>query len=172
MSRRTSHQERLLSTPATWLQVLGCRSRLSVSAGYLGARHDATRARSRGMASIESCELGGEIPVLRAPVLNGTKPRLRACWRSNSVTRAPGHPSLPSWQYSRFSRGGIAGASPQNSGRERGSLIAAEISLIANLNSLQGGKKFPVPMRRELACKPLVQRAFLLPLMRRRAPKR
>ena len=38
----------------------------------------------------------------------------------------------------------------QNSGRERNSLIRAEISLIADLNSLQGRKKFPVRMRREL----------------------
>ena len=41
------------------------------------------------------------------------------------------------------------------SGRERNSLIRAEISLIADLNSLQGRKKFPVRMRRELARKAL-----------------
>ena len=44
----------------------------------------------------------------------------------------------------------------QNSGREWDSLISAEISLIADLNSLQGRKKFPVPMRRELVRKALV----------------
>jgi hypothetical protein len=44
----------------------------------------------------------------------------------------------------------------QNSGRERNSLIRAEISLIADLNSLQGRKKFPVRMRRELARKVLI----------------
>ena len=44
----------------------------------------------------------------------------------------------------------------QNSGRERNSLIRAEISLIADLNSLQGRKKFPVPMRRELAHNALI----------------
>ena len=43
----------------------------------------------------------------------------------------------------------------QNSGRERDSLIRAKISLIARFNSLQGGKKFPVRMRRELARKAL-----------------
>jgi hypothetical protein len=43
-----------------------------------------------------------------------------------------------------------------NSGRERNSLIRAEISLIADLNSLQGRKKFPVRMRRELARKVLI----------------
>jgi hypothetical protein len=48
------------------------------------------------------------------------------------------------------------GRHPPNSGRERDYLITAEISLIANLNSLQGRKKFPVPTRRELACKHLV----------------
>ena len=42
-----------------------------------------------------------------------------------------------------------------NSGRERDSLIGAEISLIADLNSLHGRKKFPVRMRRELGRKPL-----------------
>ena len=46
--------------------------------------------------------------------------------------------------------------SAQNSGRERNSLIRAEISLIADLNSLQGRKKFPVRMRRELARKVLI----------------
>jgi len=45
---------------------------------------------------------------------------------------------------------------PQNSGRERDSLIRAEISLIARFKSLQGRKKFPVPMRRELARKALI----------------
>jgi hypothetical protein len=51
---------------------------------------------------------------------------------------------------------------PQNSGRERDSLITVEISLIARFNSLQGAQKFPVPMRRELVCKCLVQLLFLL----------
>jgi hypothetical protein len=41
----------------------------------------------------------------------------------------------------------------QNSGREWASLIIAKISLIAQFNSLQGGNKFPVRMRRELARK-------------------
>jgi hypothetical protein len=60
----------------------------------------------------------------------------------------------------------MGGAKPQftkvvdqgapNSGRERDSLMRAEISLIADLNSLQGCKKFPVRMRRELARKGLV----------------
>jgi hypothetical protein len=36
------------------------------------------------------------------------------------------------------------------------SLIRAEISLIADLHSLQGRKKFPVRMRRELARKTLI----------------
>jgi len=41
-------------------------------------------------------------------------------------------------------------------GRERNSLIRTEISLIARFNSLQGSKKFPVRMRRELARKTLI----------------
>ena len=69
----------------------------------------------------------------------------------------------------RIPSGGDRGRMPPNSGRQRDSLITAEISLIADLNSLQGRKKFPVPMRRELARKHLVQSVFLVPLMRRRA---
>ena len=46
---------------------------------------------------------------------------------------------------------GLVGPVGPNSGRERDSLIGAEISLIADLNSLHGRKKFPVRMRRELA---------------------
>jgi hypothetical protein len=52
---------------------------------------------------------------------------------------------------------GLAGGHcPQNNGRGQDSLMRAEISLIADLNSLQGRKKFSVPMRRELARKALV----------------
>jgi hypothetical protein len=36
------------------------------------------------------------------------------------------------------------GANAQNSGREQESLIGSESSLITDLNSLQGRKKFPV----------------------------
>jgi hypothetical protein len=64
------------------------------------------------------------------------------------------------------SQEGSIGAHPPKRGRGAGSLITAEISLIANLNSLQGRKKFPVLMRRELARKDLVWRLFLLPLTR------
>ena len=46
------------------------------------------------------------------------------------------------------------GESP-NRGRARDSLIRARISLFAQFNSLQGRKKFPVRMRRELARKSL-----------------
>jgi hypothetical protein len=51
---------------------------------------------------------------------------------------------------------GRIGLVGQNNGRERDSLIGAEISLIADLNSLQGRKKFPVRMLREFARKALV----------------
>jgi hypothetical protein len=54
-----------------------------------------------------------------------------------------------------------AGQMPRNSGRERASLMRAKISLIARFNSLQGGKKFPVRMRRELARKALIRCPFL-----------
>ena len=63
------------------------------------------------------------------------------------------------------------GESP-NSGRERDSLIRAKISLIARFNSLQGCKKFPVRMRRELARKKLILCLFSLPPRRRHAPNR
>ena len=43
-----------------------------------------------------------------------------------------------------------------NCGGRRDSLITAETSLIARFNSLQGRKKFPVRMRRELARKKLI----------------
>jgi len=62
--------------------------------------------------------------------------------------------------------------SAPNSGRERDSLIGAEISLIADLNSLQGRKKFPVRMRRELAHNALIYCPFLLPFTRRGASNR
>jgi hypothetical protein len=39
---------------------------------------------------------------------------------------------------------------------EQDSLIRAESSLIARFNSLQGRKKFPVRMRRELLCNALM----------------
>ena len=48
------------------------------------------------------------------------------------------------------------GQNGQNTGRERDSLMRAKISLIADLNSLQGRKKFPVRMRREFARKELM----------------
>jgi hypothetical protein len=41
--------------------------------------------------------------------------------------------------------------------------MRAAISLIADLNSLQGRKKFPVRMRRELAHNALIYCPFLLP---------
>ena len=50
---------------------------------------------------------------------------------------------------------GRVGSVGENSD-EGDSLIRAEISLIADLNSLQGRKKFPVRMRRELARKLLI----------------
>src|SRR5580704_16393998 len=52
------------------------------------------------------------------------------------------------------------------------SLMRAAISLIADLNSLQGRKKFPVRMRRELAYNALIYCPFLLPFTRRGASNR
>src|SRR5580700_10566073 len=52
------------------------------------------------------------------------------------------------------------------------SLMRAAISLIADLNSLQGRKKFPVQMRRELAHNALIYCPFLLPFTRRGASNR
>src|SRR5215831_10328812 len=53
-----------------------------------------------------------------------------------------------------------------------GRLRNFKISLIADLNSLQGRKKFPVRARRELARKALVLCAFLLRLTHSRASNR
>src|SRR6202040_3410616 len=59
-----------------------------------------------------------------------------------------------------------------NCGGRRDSLITAETSLLARFNSLQGRKKFPVRMRRELARKKLISCPFSLPPRRRRGPNR
>ena len=83
------------------------------------------------------------------------------------VAQPPSVPRYPS-QAPRLSVRGNA----RKGRRERDSLIRGTISLIARFNSLLGGKKFPVRMRRELACKTLIRRLFLLPLTRRRAPDR
>ena len=66
---------------------------------------------------------------------------------------------------------GRVGSVGENSD-EGDSLIRAEISLIADLNSLQGRKKFPVRVRRELARKALVLCAFLLRLTHSRGSNR
>jgi len=50
--------------------------------------------------------------------------------------------------------------------------IRAKISLITRFNSLQGGKKFPVRTRRELARKALIQCPFLAIVGAPRGPKR
>ena len=60
----------------------------------------------------------------------------------------------------------------QNSGRERVSLIRAKIFLVTRFNSLQGGKKFPVRMRRELARKALIRCPFLATVGAPPGPKR
>ena len=79
-------------------------------------------------------------------------------WVASRRPDAPG--TKPSFlrQRSRISREDRIGrqGKAQNSGRERDSLIGSETSLITDLNSLQGRKKFPVRMRRELAHKALV----------------
>ena len=121
-------------------------------AGLAEVRHGA-----RGFALDSPLEEGGfELSRSLATVSSGG-----ALWRS-VASREIGTPGA----------GGRIGFVGQNSRRERDSLIRAEISLIADLNSLQDHKKFPVPVRRELARKPLVQGTFLVRLMRRRAQNR
>jgi hypothetical protein len=71
----------------------------------------------------------------------------------SSVDRAP-------WRYSAF----VAAIHRFPEPAIAISLIRAKLSLIARFNSLQGRKKFPAPMRRELIGKPRVSRHFLLPL--------
>ena len=58
-----------------------------------------------------------------------------------------------------------------NCGGRRDSLITAETSLIARFNSLQGRKKFPVRMHRELARKKLISCPFSLSPRCRRGSK-
>ena len=82
------------------------------------------------------------------------KPSAIGGWKLRGDASIWRRPSLPSRRRSRsLGRIRLVG---QNSRRERDSLITPEISLIADLNSLQGRKKFPVRMLRELACKALV----------------
>ena len=108
----------------------------------------------------------------------GAKPgmaRVRRALGEFSAYRAIGQASI--WGVPLFSLAtaeslGRIGFVGPNSGQKRDSLIRAEISLIADLNSLQGRKKFPVRMRRELAGKALIYCPFLLPFTRRRAPNR
>src|SRR5713101_6200914 len=83
-------------------------------------------------------------------------------------------PFSPSRQRSKSvgTSGFVTRAECPNSGRKRDSLITAETSLIARFNSLQGRKKFPVRVRRELARKTLISCPFSLPPRRRRGPNR
>src|SRR6266478_7523189 len=85
-----------------------------------------------------------------------------------AVAQPPSMPAIPFVGLPVIGQGGNA----RKGRRERDSLISAGISLIARFNSLLGGKKFPVRMRRELACETLILPLFLLPLTRRRAPDR
>src|ERR1700730_3352592 len=99
-----------------------------------GARPDPHR-RSPGMASLAS--------RARRAIFGIPGPSATSIWR---------RPSLLLGNVRDLSGGSDWSVrSAPNSGRERDSLIGAEISLIADLNSLQGRKKFPVRMRRELA---------------------
>jgi len=52
----------------------------------------------------------------------------------------------------------------QNTGPERVSLVRAESCLITRFNSLQGRKKFPVRMRRELVCNGLILLLLCAPI--------
>ena len=136
--------------------------------GELGAsgraRRDPPRpARSPGWRAWRRA-LGERFPAYRG------LSRASTCWRSDVVTRASG--GVPLCLLGAFRDLGRIGLIGPNSGRERDSLIRAKISLIADSNSLQGRKIFPVPMRRELACKALVLHPFLLPLTRSRASNR
>jgi hypothetical protein len=166
---KVKDQERLPATRLLGSKLFGCCSRHRCARCIWGARprHDSRRAKPRGGEHC-SCELGEEIPAFQA----GQSRAHRACWRSDSVTRALGPSLCLLGNIQDSSQEGSIGAHPPNSGRGAGSLITAEISLIANLNSLHGRKKFPVLMRRELARKDLMRRLFLLPLTRCGAPKR
>jgi hypothetical protein len=83
--------------------------------------------------------------------VHGRRPRARN--RRRRLQASGRRPSSPSPLFLRsVGTIGFVGKC-QNSGREWASLIIAKISLIAQFNSLQGGNKFPVRMRRELARK-------------------
>jgi hypothetical protein len=83
--------------------------------------------------------------------VHGRRPRARnRLRRLQAFGRRPSSPS-PLFSISVGTIGFVGKC--QNSGREWDSLVIAKISLIAQSNSLQGGNKFPVRMRRELARK-------------------
>jgi hypothetical protein len=90
----------------------------------------------------------GEVDKAFAEARPGHKARVGRVWRRALGERFPAYcasiwrrPLFASRQRSRFlGRKRLVG---QNSGRERDSLIRPEISLIADLNSLQGRKKIP-----------------------------
>jgi hypothetical protein len=126
--------------------------RLRWSSVQLAAR-DATDAAiaKLGTPVVRVNELDERFAACQA---HGRRPRVRNWLRRR---RASGRrPCSPSRQCSRsvgtigFCRQGKC----QNSGRERDSPIRVEISLIADLNSLQGRKKFPVQMRSDWPVRP------------------
>src|SRR5215472_5900939 len=92
------------------------------------------------------------------PRLRGSSAQLAARDATDAAIAKLGTPVVrPNQLDERFAASrslGRIGSVGENS-EEGDSLIRTEISLIADLNSLQDRKKFPVRVRRELACKAL-----------------
>ena len=161
MSRRKSDQMRLPATRLLGSKLFGCCSRHR-RAGASGAPATTRThgARSPGVASNAVASSRGNSCIPR-----GTKPGPSSLLEIGFGHASARAPSLPSSIFKIPLRRDRRPA-PPIANEVRDTLIKAEISLITNLNSLQGGKKIPVLMRREFARKDLVWRLFLLPLTR------
>jgi hypothetical protein len=108
-----------------------------------------------GIIMHRSSASGSAARCAASPPRSGAYAEPPSCRSSDAATLSIWHVPLCLLSNVRDLSGGSDWSAP-NSARGRDSLIRAEISLIADLNSLQGRKKFPVRMRRELARKALV----------------
>jgi hypothetical protein len=134
------------------------------SPGYGGARFSwrrATRPMPLRNADRSRRRVRRAISAMPGATFTWTKAGVEIGFRDFEHLVAPFSPSRQRWK-SVGTIGFVTRSECQNSGRKRDPLIAAETSLIARFNSLQGRKKFPVGMRRELARKKLISCPFSL----------
>jgi hypothetical protein len=131
------------------------RSRSLGGAGASGsARQDRCRHREAETPFVRVDELGGQFPGMPGAPSHGQN-RLRARDRLRRLRASGG--ALFAFSAKTRSVGTIAFVVKANAKKwtRAGSLMREKISLIARFNSLQGPKKFPVRIRRELPHKAL-----------------